>query len=358
MMKNKTGLVIGKFAPLHNGHVNMINKAATMVDHLYVFLSHDDKWLNEKVSTELQHKLTLKNRLRWLKSVFHDLDHITVDFIDETDLPSYPNGWEEFINAIQNKAVKSGYWINNPTYVFSSEQEYDQGFKKFLPKTKHIIVDKDRRVVPISATNIRENVFKNWSHIPSVVRKDFVYKVCVIGTESCGKTTLVKYLAKNFNTSWVEEYGRTIVENELFRDESLLQYGDYRKIAYRHKELEEQAAKTANKIMFVDTDAVVTAFYQELYEGSVDPVVEAFARSRDYDLTIDLLDDVKWVADGMRSNDTKELRNHTRCLLDEMLLEFDVFKKGNNYHRIGGNYTERLEKAIDIIERNSKIKVS
>lgn len=339
----KTGMLVGKFAPLHNGHINFINRASTMCDKLLVILVFDQKWLNEQTPF-MQSKLTFKNRLRWLKEVYSDFDHIIIDWIDETDIQPEPNGWQDFINKCKNVHEKH-FGFTDPYEVYSSEIRYNDGFSKYLPDTKHVLIDPDRNRINISATKVRDDLFNNWEYLPSTVRKDFVYKVCIIGTESTGKTTLVKYLAKMFNTSWVEEYGRTIVENELFRDETLLKYEDYRKIVYRHKELEEHAARTANKLMFVDTDAVVTAFYQQLYEGNVDNVVDTFARERDYDLTIFLDNDVKWVHDGMRMHGNDDQREKTQNLLLKLIKDYDV----KNLRMISGNYTKRLDDSYELI---------
>lgn len=340
----KTGMVIGKFAPVHNGHINMINRASTMCDKLVVVMSYDSKWLEQQTSF-MQSKLTLKNRLRWLKEIYSDIDHIIVDFVDESEIPQYPNGWEEFMNLCKNVHNKH-FNKHDPDFIYSSETEYHEGFEKYLPNTKHVLVDPDRINVPISATKIRNDLFKNWEFIPSVVRKDFVYKVCIIGTESTGKTTLVKYLAKMFNTSWVEEYGRTIVEDDLFKDETLLKYEDYRKIVYRHSELEEQASRTANKLMFVDTDAIITAYYQQLYEGNIDPVVDQFAKDRKYDLTIFLTNDVPWVSDGIRMYGTEELRKKSEEVLFSVMDNYEI----KNLYYVSGNYTERLDASIEIIK--------
>src|SRR3990167_9088495 len=158
----KKGLIIGKFAPLNLGHINLINYASTLCEEVLVILSYDEKWL-KTLSARDQRVLTLKNRLRWLKQVYQDISHIKIIFIDV-----------------------------------------------------------DHTNVPISANEIRQNLVEYWRYLPSVVRQAYVKRVCIIGVESTGKTTLTKYLAKQFNTAWVEEYGRSYCENVLCGDEFLL----------------------------------------------------------------------------------------------------------------------------------------
>lgn len=331
------GFLTGKFAPLHTGHIYFISKAATMVDKLYVVLSYDGKKFQDDP------RLSLKNRLLWLKTTFKDLPHIKIVYVDETNCSPYPDGWHEW-SMLVKRAIP--HRIGDITKIFSSEPEYTEGFNKYWPEAEHVIVDAERKEVNISATEIRANPFKFWSYMPSIVRQHYVKKVCIIGTESCGKTTLTKYLAKIYQTSWVEEYGRKFCEQDMCMDESLLQYDDYALIAARRYEDELQATKTANKILFADTNAFITNFYCRLYEGSFHPMVDEYEALEKYDLTLVLASDVEWVADGLRIN--KE-RSKTDDLLAKMLSMSRSENLGKLMH-ISGTYSERLEKAIKIID--------
>ena len=343
MLKNKStsfkrGLVVGKFAPLTQGHINLINIASTECKHLTVILCFDEKFLAKQNDRDKK-RLTFKKRILWLKQTFSDMPHITIEHIDETDLPVYPNGWAgyaEILRGIYNGKIPEG------TAIFSSENEYDTNYKKYLPELTHVIVDHERTQVPISATMIRKNLYQNWSMLPSAVRKDYTVKICVIGTESSGKTTLVKSLAKLYNTSWVEEYGRTYCETVLCGDESLLSTDDYTKIAFKHKTLEDDALIHSNKITFIDSNAFVTEFYHRLNEGFSNDVVSAIAKHEKYDLILYLSDEVPWVDDGMRQNGTK--RDKTRTLLNKMFEEFPN-QKENLILIDGTSYKERLEKS-------------
>lgn len=331
------GFLTGKFAPLHTGHIYFISKAATMVDKLYVVLSYDGKRFKDDP------RLSLKNRLLWLKTTFKDLPHIKIVYVDETNCSPYPDGWHEW-SMLVKRAIP--HRIGDITKIFSSEPEYTEGFNKYWPEAEHVVVDAERKEVNISATEIRANPFKFWSYMPSIVRQHYVKKVCIIGTESCGKTTLTKYLSKIYQTSWVEEYGRKFCEQDMCMDESLLQYDDYALIAARRYEDELQATKTANKILFADTNAFITNFYCRLYEGSFHPMVDEYEALEKYDLTLVLASDVEWVADGLRIN--KE-RSKTDDLLAKMLSMSRSENLGKLMH-ISGTYSERLEKAIKIID--------
>lgn len=338
------GLVVGKFAPLTIGHINLINKAATACKNLTVAMCFDEKWLS-KQSERDQKVLTYKNRMIWLKKTFADMPHVTITSIDETNIPAYPNGWAGYANLL--RGLYPDNIIPEGTAILSSEVEYDDGYETHIPELTHVVVDNDRTEIPISATMVRENLYENWDRIPSCVRKAYALKVCVIGTESSGKTTLVRSMAKLFTTSWVEEYGRNYCMQEVGGDETLLSSKDYTKIAFAHKTEEEKALARANKVCFIDSNAFVTEFYHRLYEGNENNVVSNIAKNEEYDLILYLTDETTWVDDGLRANGGK--RQETKDLFNEML---DVFpNQTKNLVKVNGcNVRVRHAKALGIIK--------
>ncbi|MEH7393369.1 AAA family ATPase [Bacillus sp. JJ1474] len=101
----------------------------------------------------------------------------------------------------------------------------------------------------ISATNIREKgIFEYWDYIPDEVKTFFIKKVVILGTESCGKSTLTRNLALIYNTTYVKEYGRDYCEY-LEGCDGIIIEEDYPMIAYGHKLKEYEAIKNANKIV-------------------------------------------------------------------------------------------------------------
>lgn len=358
------GVVVGKFAPLTRGHINLIAQASLQAKKVIVVLSHDERWLQEQNPRD-QKALSFKNRLRWLQQTYSDMEHVEIRYIIEDAIPQFPNGWEAYSKLLmdvintecqsfieeQKRQHNVGvlYSANRPTVaIFSSEYGYDENYAKYLPLVQHEVVDADRTDVPISATKIRENLYENWDYLPSIVRKDFTKKVVVIGVESCGKTTLVKNLAKYFNTSWVEEYGRTFCETELAGSEDTLRSSDYPVIAYRHKELEEQAMRTANRLCIVDTNAFVTEYYHRLYEGTPNRIVSAIAADEQYDLVIILEPTVPWVDDGLRLNPDRE---KTKALFESMFDEFPNQAPPGRTHRItDADYHARFNQVRKIIQ--------
>lgn len=325
------GWLTGKFAPLHAGHINFIQQAATLCDELTVVLSHNANRFDDP-------KLALKTRLLYLRQTFKDIPHIKVVFIDETEVPEYPNGWAEWATLIK---IEIGTDFQR---IFTSERGDIVGYNHHFPSQDVCLVDPDRSQVNISGTEIRANPAKHWSMMPSIVRQQYLKKVCIVGQESTGKSTLTKYLAKHFQTSWVEEYGRTFCEQDLCGDEFLLKYDDYGLIAARRYEMELQAAKSANRVLFSDTNAVVTNYFCILYEDRANLMVGEYIDLEEYDLILFLEADVNWVADGLRRNPHSEENGDLQYTLMKARYGEDKIV------RIGGNYHQRLTTAINLVQ--------
>jgi HTH-type transcriptional regulator, transcriptional repressor of NAD biosynthesis genes len=332
------GFIGGKFLPLHLGHVYAIIHASSMVDELYVVLSHSDKRDRELCENTNMEYVPAQIRLRWLSKLTKDMPHVKIVSVeDEDDQVNY--NWAEGAQLIKEKIGKS------IDFVFSSEREYEVIFQELYPDAKHILIDPNRSHVNISATKIRnEGVFQNWAYIPDVVKPYFVKKVVIVGTESCGKSTLTKNLAKIYNTTFVEEYGRTVCE-ELGGCDGIIVEDDYLQIAYGHKLAENKAIKEANKLVFIDTEAIVTQFYSNLYNQAYQPVLDEVAKRQDYDLWLFLEPDVQWVDDGLRVHGEEITRGKNNDVLKALLNSHQI-----DYQILRGDYVDRLKGAIGHID--------
>lgn len=331
--RKKRGWLTGKFCMLHMGHINFIHQAATLCDELVVVLSHSDKRFKDP-------RLSYRNKMLWLRTTFKNEPHITVVGIDESGIPEYPNGWQAWSDLVKEK-IGTDF-----DYIFTSEICDHSGYNTYFPGQEVRVVDAERKGVDISATRIREDMVKHWGMMPTVVRKDFVMRICIVGTESVGKTSLTKMLAKRHQTSWVEEYGRTYCEQDLCMDEDLLCYDDYGTIAARRYDMEQEAAAAANRVLFVDTAALSTNYFCLLYEGHEHMMVSAYQERERYDAYFYLTDDVPFVEDGLRKNRN---RDNTRFLFEKMLFA-NAKRHGSEVFVISGNYNERFNKAIEIVD--------
>ena len=136
--RHRTGLIVGRFDPPHLGHSFMIDWAARRCDHLVVFV-------NSSVDRD-----TAPGGLRteWLAALHPEVDVVEVvhrlgtDFDDE-------ELWQQWMTLFRE------HWPHDagPHAVFSSDPYVDELARRF--GAAPVVVDADRRTVPISATEIR-----------------------------------------------------------------------------------------------------------------------------------------------------------------------------------------------------------
>jgi hypothetical protein len=70
-------------------------------------------------------------------------------------------------------------------------------------------------IYPISGTAVRSNPLGCWDFLEPPVRAWYAKRICLVGAESTGKTTLAQMLAERYQTVWVPEYGREYSERKL-----------------------------------------------------------------------------------------------------------------------------------------------
>lgn len=348
----KVGLIFGKFAPLTAGHVNFIRMAVeTGVDRLYLFLSFDQKF-NDTQSPWMQSKLGLTDRLKDLKLLVRDSgleNRIIVNYVDESDIPGYPEGGAAYAKLIRAK-IPEGVVL---THAFSSEPEYSTYFSDHFPEVEHVVLDAERSEVDISATRIRENLRDNFIMLSEQAKPRFVKRVAIIGVESTGKSTLAQTLARRYHTTFTPEIGRTICEEEYCGTEEIMTREDYLDIALIHRTIERRNAAEAYKVTFSDTTNLITHFSGICAKKilSYDPMFIALSEEESdyYDLILFLDHNVPWVADPLRLQDTEEKREKTHDWLDLMVRAY--YDPAKVVRITGADYDGRTSQAVNAIEK-------
>ncbi|UVX30072.1 nicotinamide-nucleotide adenylyltransferase [Klebsiella phage VLCpiM5a] len=350
------GLIFGKFAPLTRGHVEFIRQAAQQVSKLYLFLSFDQKFVDSQPEW-IRPKLKLTDRLRDLWDIVEDegLDNVEVDYVDETYIPGYPEGGAAYAKLIRDKQPFVKY-----DFAFSSEPEYESYFNEFFPEAKHIVVDAERKDVPISATMVRSDPYKYMEYIAWPARKRFTKRVAIVGVESTGKTTMTKHLAKLFKTEWIPEVGRFICENEYHGTESTMGRNEYLRVAYEHRRRENEVLEWAHRgIIFSDTTNLITHF-SGICSGQLEHGDRLFHAlnleegENFYDLILYLTPEVPWVADPLRLQDTPEKREETNRTLECMVNYY--YNKCQVVAIQGNSYKDRIKQAEEAVRKLMKTK--
>lgn len=338
----KVGVYFGKFLPPHRGHLSAILQAATKVQKLYVVVSDNAKVTEKLCATFGVKEIPVNFRLQWLSQELMDMPHIDVVKLDESNIPEYPNGWPMWADLMQETV---GEHID---MFFCGEEEYVSKLKEYFPDAEVDLFDPMRTAYSISGTEIRRDPMKHWDYILGPARPFFTKKVLIAGSESCGKTTLTKALAKLYHTSWSEEVGRYYAQKYLGGNETIFTDYDFSRIAHQQVEQDYEALRSANKVCFFDTDAVITQYYSILYMGHRNEQVEACIDPDKFDMVILLKPDVEWINDGQRLNGDQGKRENLHQRLKHMYIERGFEDK---IVEVGGSYNERLTTIIDLINK-------
>lgn len=139
-----------------------------------------------------------------------------------------------------------------------------------------------------------------------------VKRVCLLGAESTGKSTLAEALAKRFDTLWNPEYGRpyTLVGRPAGAPWTSWEFTH---IARIHCWYEDFLATLAREVLFSDTDAFTTSVFHEVYLGTPATGFEELIDRR-YDLYVVCGLDVPWRHDGIREFEEQRRSMHERYL--------------------------------------------
>jgi HTH-type transcriptional regulator, transcriptional repressor of NAD biosynthesis genes len=312
------GLVIGKFMPLHVGHLALIDFARGHCNELVVSMSYTDQ---DPIAPDLRYQWLQKE----LQTRPDTVPGIIKDDFDNELLPLDKRTaiWAEIIRKAYGKI----------DIIFSSES-YGEPFAANL-QARHVIFDQGRNKFPVSATQIRKKPLTYWAYIPAVVRPFFVKKICFYGPESTGKSTLARRMAERYDTEWVPEVARELLINNDFNVDQIITIGRMQ------TERVFQKLETANKLLMCDTDLVTTQIYSQHYLGVVPEVLVEYEKRVSYDHYFLLDIDVPWIPDGLR--DLPHMRNE---MMEIFQRELD--KRKIPYTLVRG---EREATVIPVIER-------
>ncbi len=317
--RGSVGMVLGKFMPPHLGHLYLTEMARAHVERLLVVVEHV---ANEPIPSALRH--------RWMTELLPGVEvlHLTDENPQEpSEHPEFWRIWEESLGRILPA---------RPDYVFASER-YGIKLAEVLG-AEFVPVDPGRSVMPISGTEVRRRPLSSFRYLPPCVRAHFAKRVCVFGPESTGKSTLTRGLAAHFDTVFVPEYARTLIEMQDGR----LAYEDLERIGRGQLATEQALAGRAHKILFSDTDVLSTAIWSEVLHGRVEPWLLEAAASQRFDLTLLLDVDVPWVADVVRYLPDERRSFFERC-------ERALSQAGRPYVVVRGGWDARLRTAIEAV---------
>lgn len=333
-MKRKTltgdiALVFGTFAPMHIGHVDVIQEAARRHDGVLVLVSGRETVDDRGAAIGLP----LTKRTRYAREVFKDDELVVVEKLDEVGIPHYPDGWKPWCERLKDLVLAHTTAVEHLT-IYVGEPEYVTGLHEHLDMTNVTVTLVDRSKVPISATAIRQNPYQHWNFLTKPFRRHFTRKVLVLGSASGGKTTLVKHLANYFNCPYSLEYARRYQDDYNVRDEEL-DYGDYINLLSGQFNQTRDIIDAGNHmgLVIADTNSTVTKAYldhylkdqvtSQQYEALTD-TYRLVRAQEEWDLIFLVMPKTSYVDDGFRDMtmaDTATRDQFTQHLLDLLQAE-------------------------------------
>lgn len=316
-----TGLVAGKFDPPHRGHALLID-TARIKNARVIVLVFDYK---EQI-------VPVKQRVAWLREIHPG--------VDVRVLPTF-NYLRLTPEDAKVEAAHVRELLGEPVGVLYTSEDYGAMIAAELGAV-HFMVDRERTMVPITGTMVRRSPATMLQWLEPCVRAHFIPRVCVVGAESTGKSTLCGRLAAHYDTAWAHEYGREYAL-EKAKDGRLGHWSEneFAHIAFEQQRREDDLARRANRVLLCDTDALASRVWCERYLGR-EPVHWPLPPSR-IGLYLMPYPDVAFVADEIRDGE------HRRLWMHERLLEV-MGQTGRPIVVLQGTFEERDAQAIEAID--------
>ena len=312
------GFVLGKFMPPHAGHMYLCDFAAGLCDQLTILVCSLDR---EPIPGKLRHD--------WMSTLYPNARVLHYDRDipqDPSEHPRFWDIWRELIHSIHPEPIHR---------VFASD-EYGLRLGQELG-AEYWPADPERVCRPVSGTRIRQNPIAHWSMIAPPARPYFTRTIVLHGPESTGKSVLGQTLADKLGGAYVPEFGRTWCE--LYGTECSAQ--DLRNIAAGQAAGVEAARRTAEGLVFSDTDGLITEVWSQMMLGRsvFDPAPEP---EGDLYLLTDI--DQPWIDDGTRVYGDDADRRRFMDLSIEALE-----RRGVDYVRLSGDWDVRERTALAVI---------
>ena len=341
-------LVLGKFYPPHAGHHRLVRAAAARSERTTV-----------AVLAAAVESIPLADRVRWLAeehaadagvAVVGDVDEHPIDFHDDTI-------WDLHLGVVRSVLSRRAIADGNPRQaavdvVFTSE-DYGAELASRLG-AKHVLLDLDRTVVPVSGTAVRADTPAHWAHLSPATRAGLCARVVVVGAESTGTTTLSRALATHYGTEWVRRGGTprtpwTSSPRPRHSPAALPRRwttwcgpsatSSTSPVPRRRRRT--AAARRSGPVLVCDNDAWAATVWCERYLGAGHPTVETDRRPALYLLTDHV--GVPFEQDGWR--DGEHRREWMTARFEQLLAA-----RGVPWVKVTGSHEDRLSRAVAVCD--------
>lgn len=260
LVGNSVGIVFGSFAPLHQGHLDLIMRAKKENDGGCIVISCGRD--GDKGEPLMPHQ----KRYRYVREIFADDDLVAVYAINDSELgiEEYPDGWTGWMEEFERIFAKATGGDIPPKRVwYVGDANYHEDLMALGENS--VLVDRTA-TNPICATMIRQNPIKHWDKITAPFRRVFSHNILITGTASEGKSTMTQDLGKYFNAPCSYEYARQYMKESCVSDWEL-DGADYAAFLQGQYSLNRSMINSPSNhgLFFADTDSMVTRMYAEYY---------------------------------------------------------------------------------------------
>jgi HTH-type transcriptional regulator, transcriptional repressor of NAD biosynthesis genes len=311
----RKGIVIGKFLPLHKGHTALIDFALKHCNELIILIEASD---NDSIPGRL--------RYQWLSEIY-EIKRVHIEYTGAVipDLKDSAKIWADYLSEK----------YPDLNIIFSSN-ESGKELARYL-NIEYICFDKERKQINISSSDLRKNPYKYWFFLPEAVRPFYVKKVCIYGYGTHGKSDLTEKLAGYYETEFVHKMVHDII------GEKNIKYEDISKIAQAHASEILQKQKTANKVLFCDTDFITAKIFSSHYFKKEPNFPEWVEKANNYDLYLFYEADISNPARTDRASEL--MHEHKKWFFSGME------KDGINYFLINGSLDEMFIKSCNAVNQ-------
>src|SRR5664279_371884 len=346
---NGHGLVMGKFYPPHNGHHDVIRRAADECERVTVVV----------VAASVE-SIPLADRVGWLREEHSSESNVAVVGA-KCDSPV--DVTSDVVWRAQTATVRAALRLATaaPVDVVYSAEDYGDELAARLD-AKHLRVGRAPRAP--SSTAVRRDLVSAWSTLAPATRAGLATRAIVVGGESTGTTTVSRAVADRFRarggvwdrTECVPEFGREFTEvkwdrqrlaaRSTGRSEPALAdiewtVSDFDEVALDQTRRENRAARSGSPVLVCDTDAFATSVWERRYLGTASRPLQPWATDlarRDVYLLTDHTD-VPWQDDGLREGDLAIRAAMTNWFEDALT------NAGHSWVLLTGSLDERVDLA-------------
>jgi len=324
-----TGLVLGKFAPLHRGHQLLIDRALAENDRVLVLI-----WQATDITDT-----PLPVRSGWVRTLYPDVEILEAwdGPLEEGESPEIKRLHEVYIlDILDGRTVdrfySSAFWGEHVSRALGAED---------------CRIDPERKTVPVPGSEIREFPYAHRRYIHPFVYRDLITKIVFLGAPSTGKSSLARELAKLYETQFMPEYGREYWEK--YQQDRRLSPEQLLEIATGHLEREESLIRESQQRIFVDTDATTTYIFALYYHGFALKGLEDLADAclSRYDLFFLCDDDIPF-------EDTWERSGEGNRFLFQQQIKADLLRRKIPFITLSGSFETRIAKARSVIDAYKK----